>query len=278
MQKLSVNTGFSCPNRDGTIGRGGCIYCNNEAFVPSYCDPSDSIEVQLKKGIDFFGKKYPVMRYLAYFQAYTSTYSPNRKVLMELYGNALDIDKIEGLIISTRPDCIDKGLLKQLKELHSANKRIMFEIGVESTHNATLIAINRRHSWEQAIDAINLVNEYGFDCGVHMIMGLPGESETQMLHSVETVVKLPISTIKFHQLQIIKNTKLWNNWVRNPKIVHLFTVDEYINLCIKIIALLPKHIAVERFTASAPPHLLVAPSWGIKNYQFVHLLNQRLLQ
>lgn len=273
MQKISVDIGFTCPNRDGSIGTGGCIYCNNASFVPGYCNGSDSVEEQLEKGKKFFGAKYPDIHYLAYFQAYTSTYSPDRAKLTDTFKRALAVDKIDGLVISTRPDCIDRDLLASVDSL---DKPVIFEIGVETSHNSTLSLINRNHTWNDVVESITLCREYGFDVGVHLIMGLPGETEEMMLDTVEKICKLDIRIIKFHQLQIIKNTELHRRWLENPDCVHLFTLEEYLALCVEIIQRVPRHIAIERFTASSPATLLEAPRWGLKNYEFVNLLNRRI--
>lgn len=265
--------GYTCPNRDGRIGMGGCSYCNNSAFVPSYCEPKDSITAQIQKGISFFGKKYPEMRYLAYFQAYTSTYSEDRNRLLAGYKEALNINGIEGIIISTRPDCIDISLLEDLKEIAEVTgKRVMFEIGVETIHDDTLIKINRGHTGTQALNAIKLVGTYGFDVCVHLIMGLPEETEEMMMQSIDTVCNLPITSIKLHQLQIIKGTEFEKQWKNNPDAFNLFDVERYLNFCRKVIERVPSNIAIERFTSSSPADLLLAPKWGLKNYEFSNLL------
>lgn len=277
MQKLSVNVGFSCPNRDGTLGRGGCTYCNNSAFVPSYCDSDDDVTTQLEKGKAFFGRKYPDMRYMAYFQAYTSTYSTSSARLTDLYLEALNVEKIEAVVISTRPDCVGRELLEALDHIRlETGKKIFFEIGVETSCDTTLTLVNRHHTWAQTVEAINKIADCGFEVGAHLIMGLPGESNSRMLQSIGQVCSLPVSSLKLHQLQIIKGTPLYDRWKLNPSTITLFALNDYIEFCIQAIKIVPSHIAIERFTASAPAELLAAPKWGIKNYEFVNLLNNRL--
>lgn len=277
MQKLAVNAGFTCPNRDGTIGREGCIYCNNAAFVPPYCNPTHSVTAQLEEGKKFFGRKYPSMHYLAYFQAYTSTHSPNRHYLLALYEEALNVEKVEGLVLSTRPDCIDSILLKELSNLSvKSGKRVMLEFGVETTHDTTLASINRKHDWSTARNAILMAASFGFDICVHLIMGLPGEDEEMMLLSVQRVVQLPVTSLKFHQLQILKGTTMASSYEQGDVNVELFSLDAYLDLCAKITRLVPDSIAIERFTASAPASILIAPAWGVKNHEFVHKLNSLL--
>lgn len=282
MQKLTVNAGFSCPNRDGTLGRGGCVYCNNASFSPSL--GAGDIATQLEEGKCFFGKKYPEMRYLAYFQSYTNTHAPIGR-LLDLYEAALGVDKVDGLIIGTRPDCVSDGLLDALSHL---GKPVIMEYGAESSHNSTLSTVNRCHTWEQTVDAVERTVAAGLRVGLHFIMGLPGEDEEMMLQTVERAASLPVDTLKFHQLQIIRGTTLAREAVRDESDGAYrfrrgrlcdFTVDAYVGLCVKIVEILRRlapGIAIERFTSQAPAGLLVYPQWGLKNYQFVNLLHNRL--
>lgn len=281
MQKITVNAGFSCPNRDGTIGRGGCVYCNNVSFSPAL--GAGSVAAQIERGKQFFGHKYPSMRYLAYFQSYTNTHAPVED-LLRLYREALSVDKVDGLIIGTRPDCVSDRLLSELSRI---DKLVMMEYGAETSHDCTLSAINRCHTWAQTVDAVERSVKAGLRVGLHFIMGLPGETVPMMMQTVERLAALPVSTVKFHQLQIIKGTVLERETVtgadgkmsfRGLELTG-FTADEYVALCVEIVkkmrALCPG-MAVERFTSQSPDGLLVWPKWGFKNYQFVNLLNNRL--
>jgi hypothetical protein len=287
MQKLTVNAGFSCPNRDGTIGRGGCVYCNNSSFSPELMAERQSgvngVTAQLEAGKRFFEHKYPSMRYLAYFQSYTNTHGDAGR-LLALYEEALAVDKVDGLIIGTRPDCVPDSLLRDIAAL---GKPVIMEYGAESSHDITLQTINRCHTWAQTVDAVQRSVELGLSVGLHFIMGLPGESREMMLQTVERAAALPIDTVKFHQLQIIKNTTLACETVTGEDGVmqfrgyslHLFEVEEYVDLCVEMIETLNRlnpRIAIERFTSQAPADLLLAPRWGLKNYQFTNLLNNRL--
>ena len=272
VQKLSVNAGFSCPNRDGSIGRGGCIYCDNRSFTPSYCNQSDSVTEQIEKGKLFFGRKYPELKYIAYFQAYTSTYSVSLSRLTELYCEALGVDDVVGLVIGTRPDCFDKRLAELLGEIGCGEKKVLVEFGAESSHDETLLMVNRGHTWQQTADAVWRAHDVGIDVGLHFIMGLPGETHDMMLRTVERAVELPVSSLKFHQLQVIYGTILHRRWKNGELNLQLFDVDSYLDLCREICDIVPKSIAIERFTSSAPAELLVAPKWGIKNYEFVNRL------
>lgn len=202
IQKISINAGFTCPNRDGTVGTGGCTYCNNQTFNPSYCTPTLTVTQQLEEGKRFFARKYPEMRYLAYFQAYTNTYGDVER-LRALYEEALAVDGVVGLIIGTRPDCIPDVLLDYLESL-SRRCFVLVEYGAETSHNSTLALINRCHTWEQTVDAVTRTMARGIHVGLHFIMGLPGETVDMMLQSVDALSRLPVDTVKFHQLQIIR--------------------------------------------------------------------------
>ena len=273
VQKLTVNAGFSCPNRDGTKGYGGCTYCNNQTFNPEYCAPSLSVSDQLRRGREFFARKYPDMSYLAYFQAYTNTHSDDIERLMGLYEEALSVEGVVGLIIGTRPDCMPQTLLDRLAALPAW---VMIEYGAESACDVTLEKINRCHTWADTVDAVNRTHRAGIPCGLHLIMGLPGEDEECMLTTVGRVNELPVDTVKFHQLQLVRGTRMARDVEQglydNPR----FTAEEYADLCVKMLARLRPDIAVERFVSQSPSDLLIYPRWGLKNYQFTNMLNNRL--
>lgn len=272
MQKLAVNAGFTCPNRDGTKGRGGCTYCNNLSFNPGYCSPRLSVSEQIEAGRRFFARKYPDMRYLAYFQAYTNTHSDDIDRLMSLYEEALAADGVDGVIIGTRPDCMPDALLARLRKL----PWVMVEYGAESSHNATLERINRCHTWEDTVDAVERTHAAGIPVGLHLIMGLPGETEDMMLRTVDAVGSLPVSTVKFHQLQLVRGTRMASDIEKGLYDIRRFTADEYAGLCVKIVRKLRPGIAIERFVSQTPADMLLYPRWGLKNYQFTNLLMRRL--
>lgn len=270
VQKLSVDVGFTCPNRDGSAGTGGCIYCNNRAFSPDWDKRHTPVAEQIARGKRFFGKKYPDMKYLAYFQSYTSTYaSPDS--LMALYNEALDQDDIVGLIIGTRPDCMPDSLLDRIASLDT---KVFIEYGAESSHNSTLSLINRCHTWQATVDAVHRTADRGIPVGLHLILGLPGEDEEMMTTTVERVSSLPVSTVKFHQLQILRGSTLEK---MAPMLdIPAFTAEEYAALCARLLGHLRSDIAVERFVAQAPDDMLLSPRWGLKNYQFTSLLQKHL--
>ena len=271
VQKISVDVGFTCPNRDGTKGYGGCSYCNNKTFVPGYCSPDEEVGQQLERGIQFFARKYPQMRYLAYFQSYTNTYGDTDK-LVELYRQALEYEGVVGLVISTRPDCVSSDLLAALSDL-ARDHFVMMEYGVESTLDRTLDLIHRGHTYGDARASILATVEAGLYVGVHMILGLPGESRAEMLHHADLLSALPIHTLKLHQLQIVRGSLMERQYLASPTSFDLFTEEEYIDLCVAFARRVNPAIVIERFTAQAPSDMLLAPRWGTKN----HLFAQRLL-
>jgi len=277
VQKISLDTGFTCPNRDGTKGIGGCTYCNNNSFNPYYCKPEKSITEQLDEGISFFAKKYKTQEYLAYFQAYTNTYA-DIELVKELYLEAINHDQVVGLVIGTRPDCINEELISFL-EILSENNFISLEFGIESTLDRTLEAVNRCHSYSDTIAAYNLAKDRGIHLGAHMIIGLPGESKNDILEHAEKLSNLPIHSLKLHQLQIIKNTMMATQLKNNPAQFTLFEVDEYIDLITEFIARLRPDIIIERFISESPKHLLIAPNWdGLKNFEVVVKIDKHLIE
>ena len=275
-QKIAINAGFTCPNRDGSKGRGGCTYCNNQTFNPGYCQTDKSVADQLAEGVRFFSRKYPEMRYLAYFQAYTSTYGQQER-LERLYEEALSYPGVVGLVIGTRPDCVPDRLLDYLARL-SEQVLVLVEYGVESTLDRTLRRINRGHDFAEAEEAIRRTAARGIAVGAHLILGLPGESRDEILGHADRLSDLPLTTLKLHQLQLIRHTRMALEFERQPEDFHLFTVDEYIDLAIDFIERLDPAIALERFVSQSPKELLIAPDWGLKNYEFTARVNRRLAE
>ena len=272
VQKISIDAGFTCPNRDGRIGVGGCIFCDNKSFNPSYCSHKKSVTEQLEDGKRFFAKKYPDMKYLAYFQAYTNTYDAVDK-LKQLYEEALIVEDVVGIVIGTRPDCVSSELLDYLEEL---NKRtfLIVEYGIESCNDDTLRYINRGHDFACTRKAVEETAKRGIYVGGHVIMGLPGEDASESLRQAPIISSLPLTMLKIQQMQIIKGTRLAKIYKEQP--FHLYTVEEYIDLITQYIGLLRSDLVLERFVTQSPPEMLIAPKWGLKNYEFTNLLNNRL--
>jgi radical SAM protein (TIGR01212 family) len=274
VQKISIDAGFTCPNRDGRLSTGACIYCDNRTFNPAYCQRQDSITLQLEAGKLFFARKYPEMKYLAYFQAYTNTYA-SIDHLRQLYEEALRVKDVVGIVIGTRPDCVSDELLDYLEDL---NRRtfLIVEYGVESANDETLQRINRGHSFEQSRMAIEKTHQRGILTGAHIILGLPGEDAQESLRQAPVISSLPIDILKIHQMQIIRGTRLAAEFERNP--FHIYDIDEYIHLIASYIQRLRKDLILERFVSQSPKELLIAPHWGLKNHEFTDLLNNYLKQ
>lgn len=272
VQKISIDAGFTCPNRDGQTGTGGCTYCDNRTFNPTYCDRRKTVSEQLEEGKAFFARKYPEMRYLAYFQAYTNTYAPVSS-LATMYEEALCTENVVGIVIGTRPDCINEALLDYLKTL-SRRTFVLIEYGIETANNTTLRRINRGHTFECTQRAIEMTHRRGILVGGHIILGLPGEDAAESIRQAPIISSLPLDILKIHQMQIIRGTVLAREYTRKP--FHIYNVDEYIQLIIDYIARLRKDLILERFVSQSPADLLIAPKWGLKNYEFTNRLVNRM--
>ncbi len=274
VQKISIDAGFSCPNRDGTRGTGGCSYCNNQTFSPAYCHLEKSVTTQLDEGIGFFSRKYNSMKYLAYFQSYSNTYAPLED-LKALYQEALAHPEVIGLVIATRPDCLTPEILDYIQELAS-EYYIMLEFGIESHLNSSLDRMNRGHSFEESVWAIEETAKRNIHNCAHLILGLPGETEEDWLNQARIISRLPVENLKLHQLQIHKGTRMYKDYLKDPSEFRIFAVDDYLDLCVKYLELLNPQIVVERFVSEAPDKLLVAPRWGLKNFEFTAKLEKLL--
>jgi len=274
VQKIAVDAGFTCPNRDGSKGRGGCTYCNNDTFNPFYCSPQKPVKEQLKEGIAFFAKKYKTQKYLAYFQAYSNTYA-DLPILKTYYSEALAVEGVVGLVIATRPDCVDEELLDYLQSL-AESYYIILEYGIESCNNETLKNINRGHMFEESIKALEMSVGRNLHVGVHYIIGLPSDSREDNLAHAKILSELPFDTLKLHQLQIIKGTKMAKQYAENPEMFKLFTADEYIDFVVRFAERLNPNIIIERFISESPADMLIAPKWGgLKNFEIVAKITKK---
>lgn len=268
IQKVSINAGFTCPNRDGSKAFGGCIYCNNQSFTPSYCVDSEDIKGQIDKGIEFLEARYKKPKYYAaYFQSYSNTYKPIKE-LSEIYATALEHERISGIVVSTRPDCINEEILELLLAL-SKEHYVAIEYGIESCFNKTLEWINRQHTFEDSVQAIHQTAGKGLHVTGHILFGLPGESRGEMLSQAEILSILPLDALKLHHLQIMKNTPLAVLYEKDPELFSLFSLDEYIEFIIQFLERLNPRIAVDRLVSEAPPSHRVNPGWGNKRADWV---------
>jgi radical SAM protein (TIGR01212 family) len=278
VQKLTIDAGFSCPNRDGTKGTGGCTFCLNPAFNPSYCSPEKPVRQQLEEGISFHEKRYRrSTRYLAYFQAFSNTYAPVDK-LESIFREALDTEGVIGLVIGTRPDCIDREKLEFLKRL-SVDAIIIVEYGIESVSNKTLARVNRCHTFEETAEAIRMTSDMGLQTGGHLIFGLPGETTETMLASAAVISELPLTSIKFHQLQLFRETVMANDYTTHPEDFVLFGMEEYLHFLADYIEFMDPRIVIERIAGETPPRFALIRPWGPRYdqilVQFEKLLEER---
>ncbi len=276
LQKIVVDAGFSCPNRDGTVTTGGCTYCNNEAFHPSYSTPDKSVLQQLEEGIEFHKRRYRTAeRYLAYFQPYSNTHAP-ADVLNRIYSEALSHPLVSGIVVGTRPDCIDETKLELLSKL-SIDNIVIVEYGIETIHDKTLLRINRGHNYKTASEAIYKTAGYGIHQGAHFIFGLPGESRDDMMAFAGEINKLPLQSVKFHQLQIVTGTAMEREFEESPGDFLQMSLEEYLDFFIDFLEVLRPDIYIERFAGELPPRFVKSNPWGfLRNVELLRLLEKRL--
>lgn len=277
LQKLVIDAGFTCPNRDGTVGVGGCTYCDNDAFHPNYSVPGKSILQQLDEGISFHKVRYRnTSHYLAYFQAYSNTYGPVER-LRQVYSEALSHPEVAGIVVGTRPDCIDDVKLDLLEEFKEQGKIVIVEYGIESCYDSTLKHINRGHDFECARMAVEKTAARGIDVGAHFILGLPGETREMLVGQCELINSMPLHSVKFHQLQLVKGTAMIREAKEHPERFLTFTLEEYLDLVIDILERLRPDIFIERVAGEVPPRFVEETRWGlIRNFEILHLLDARL--
>jgi len=275
VQKVSVDAGFTCPNRDGSKGIGGCTFCNNAGFTPSYLREQKDIARQIETGLDFFSRRYPNTRhFVAYFQAYSNTYASVDQ-LRAVYEAALAHPKIDGLVLGTRPDCVPDDVLDYLAEL-SHSKIIELELGIESCNNATLARINRGHSFADAEDAVRRAAVRGLEVGAHLMFDLPGESRASMLAGAAKLSALPLGSLKLHQLQIVKGTQLANEWRRDPDSLPIMPPEDYFALVVDFLEQLSPMIAIQRVGSEVPPSHKLAPNWNMRLHELLPRLESLL--
>ncbi len=263
VQKITIDAGFTCPNRDGTCGTGGCTFCDNDAFNPSYNAPDKSIAEQIRQGMEFHRIRYrKASQYLAYFQAYSNTYA-DLEVLKSKYEQALGIDGIVGIVIGTRPDCVDEVMLDYFREL-SSKYYVVLEYGIESVLDKTLKRVNRGHDVAKTEWAIKETSRRNIRVGGHMIIGLPGETRDDFFTSVRLLSGWPLDNIKFHQLQIVRGTVMAQEFLERPEDFTEFSMNEYLSLMREMIEQLNPSIVVERIAGEVNPQLSIREGWGLR--------------
>ena len=261
VRKISVDAGFTCPNRDGRISSGGCAFCNNDTFTTSFCDRRKSVSAQIEDGISFHSARgRGAEKYLCYFQSYSNTYAPVSH-LRELYAEALSVPSVCGLVIATRPDCVDADILDCIASF-ARDRYVLLEFGIESTCDEALRLCGRGHGYSTSEKAVRMAAERGIRTGAHLIFGLPGESREMMLDGVSRIGSLPLETVKFHQLQIVRGSRYESAYRERPEDFDLFTLDDYIDFSAEAVRRLNPSFVLERFVNEVPPRYLVAPQWG----------------
>ena len=278
LQKVVVDAGFTCPNRDGLAGTGGCTYCDNAAFHPGYSTAGIPIHEQIDEGIKFHRVRYrKAEKFLAYFQPYSNTYAPLER-LREVYEEALSHPLVAGIVIGTRPDCVDEDKLDYLASL-AREHVVVIEYGIESVYDRTLQRINRGHSFEDAVRAVEMTAARGLTQGAHFIFGLPGESVEEMLGYAPIINKLPLHSVKFHQLQIVRGTAMEREFAARPSDFVTFSLDEYLDFIADLLERLRPDLYIERFAGEVPPRFVNSTPWGLlRNTELIRLLEQRLEQ
>ena len=294
LQKIVLDAGFTCPNRDGKVGRGGCTYCDNAAFHPSYSTSGKSLHQQLDEGIEFHKVRYRTTEhYLAYFQSFSNTYAPLERLRI-LYEEALSHPDVVGIVIGTRPDCVDEEKLDYLSDLAHGHVLkdwtrtlsgdgirtapiVIVEYGIESCYDTTLERINRGHDFETACKAARMTAARGIDVGAHFILGLPGETREMMLEACSLINDLPLRSVKFHQLQIVKGTQMEKEYAQTPQDFKRFSLDEYLDFFVEMLERLRPDLFIERFVGEVPPRFVNETPWGlIRNVELLRLLENRL--
>lgn len=278
VQKVAIDAGFTCPNRDGSVSSGGCTFCNNDAFSPSYSHKGYSVARQIEEGILFHRNRYrKAQKYLAYFQSYSNTYKPLSE-LRAIYGQAFGHPDIAGIVVGTRPDCVDEAKLDYFAELAAQGRYVMIEYGIESVYDETLRRVNRGHDFATAVRAVEMTRARGLHCGAHFILGLPGETDGMLVEQAGAINALPLDTVKFHQLQIFKDTPMARDYAEHPEDYRFWPLDAYIDLFISLLERLRPELVIERFAGEAPPRYHLTPSpWGlVRNERLLQLLERRL--
>jgi len=255
--KVSIDAGFACPNRDGTLSTSGCIFCNNDSFRPYSCRPALPIRQQINNGISYIRKRYNTNKFLAYFQPYTNTYAPADD-LERIYREALAHPKVIGIAVGTRPDTVDDEKIRLLQALGD-KYFILVEYGMQSMYDKTLAFINRGHDYKALLNALEMTRNRNILTGVHIIVGFPTETREEMLAMADEISCLPVDFLKIHHLQVIRNTKLASMYQENP--FRVFAYDEYLDFVAEFVERISPRIVLQRLFASAPDNLLIAPQW-----------------
>jgi uncharacterized protein len=274
VRHVSINAGMTCPNVDGTVARGGCVFCDNRSFSPSRRVPRAAIAAQIDEGIRRIRIRYRADGFLAYFQPATNTYAPADE-LRPLFETALAHPEVVGLVIGTRPDCVPDDVLALVTEL-AARHYVAVEYGLQSMHDRSLDWMNRGHHFDAFVDAVERSRGRGFEIGTHVILGLPGESSEDMQATARAIAELDLDSVKLHNLYAVEHTPL-ADWVRSGE-VRLLERDEYVTAAADFLELLPERMVIERVTGEAPPEYLVGPAWSLDKPATLKALEAELVR
>ncbi|MCI0453486.1 MAG: TIGR01212 family radical SAM protein [Candidatus Dadabacteria bacterium] len=272
VQKVSVDVGFTCPNRDGSVAIGGCVYCNNDSFVPSYARSRVPLKDQIKTGMEYLKKRFKAQKFIIYFQAYTNTYEKIEK-LEEFYREALDHEDVVGLAVGTRSDCVDEEKIRLFENL-AKDRFVTLEYGIESIYDKTLEYINRGHNYKSILGAIRMTKDRGIHIGAHIIVGFPTETNDEMVRMAEEISRLEINFLKIHNLHIVKNTPLARMYAKEP--FRLFNYEEYLEFISHFIERLSPKVIIERFFTDTPHDLLIEPKWNKTHLEIMSGIEKEL--
>ncbi|UCD57141.1 MAG: TIGR01212 family radical SAM protein [Candidatus Hydrogenedentota bacterium] len=270
--KITIDAGFTCPNRNGKLGWGGCTYCNNMGFSANTRRARVPVREQVEQGIDFIRNRYKAEKFIAYFQAYTNTYAP-LDVLRACYDEALEFDDIVALSIGTRPDCVPEPVL-DLVEGYQETHEVWVEYGLQSIHDATLRRINRGHDYSTFLDALDRTKRRGLKVCVHVILGLPGESHDDMMATARAVSEMGIDSLKIHLMHVLKDTLLEKELAE--KRFEPLKFDEYVNLVCDFLEYIPSEVSIQRLTADGPRSVLLAPRWATQKRKIIAAIDAEL--
>jgi radical SAM protein (TIGR01212 family) len=270
--RVTVDGGFTCPNVDGTVAIGGCVYCDNRSFSPNRRLPRASVREQVSRGVAILRKRYRANRFIAYFQAATNTYAPVEK-LRRLYDEALEHPQIVGLAIGTRPDCVPEPVL-ELVQGYARDRFVCLELGLQTIHDRSLDWMNRGHHFDCFVDAVQRCQGRGLDLCAHVILGLPGETRGDMLATADALAQLPVNGVKIHNLHVVRNTPLEDQYKAGR--VRLFELAEYVGVVCDFLERLPPEMVIHRLSGDAPPDYLVAPVWCLDKPALLRAIDAEL--
>ncbi len=270
--KITLDAGFDCPNRDGRISSGGCIFCEEGgSFSRAHCN-SLSIQQQVETGVEKLKSRFKAQKFISYFQAYSNTYAPVER-LKNIYDEALLHKDVIGLSIGTRPDCVDIEKINLISS-YTNSHYVWVEYGLQTIHNKTLNHINRGHSYEDFLHAVNLTKNKGINICAHVIIGLPGESRKDILETAKALADLGINGVKIHLLCVLKNTKLEKMYLNNE--FQLLSSEEYIDTVCDFLELLPPEVTIHRLAGNGLKRILVAPNWLCEKFKLLNAIDQEL--